>query len=283
MKVKIISVALMAAIISVALMTTVTVLPLFPKTFGQAPPNFPCWFYGNVYINGTPAPNGVNVTAFISGTNLNWTTQTKGGSYGWPQKGSTSFYIPYNNDSAPTKTGGDDGDTIIFYINETKTAENATYQSEDDFRVDLFIGIPPDLAAPAIFIISPENTTYTQNSTMLTFTINETACPWIAYQLDDQANQTILGNTTLSNMSIGSHRIMVYAKNKAGSQGKSQQVYFSIKSTNTNTSEPFPLWQAGVIFFAALAVVVALSLLLRRRSKSNQTSPKHPKSKQRHY
>jgi hypothetical protein len=65
-----------------------------------------------------------------------------------------------------------------------------------------------------IEILSPENNMiYATNSIPLIFTINNTAS-WIKYSLDGQANVTITGNITLSELQDGWHNVTVYAKAK---------------------------------------------------------------------
>lgn len=76
-----------------------------------------------------------------------------------------------------------------------------------------------------ITLISPANTTYYKLKVPLNFTINEPVS-WIGYSLDNQANKTISGNTSLS-PSNGAHNIIVYATDKSGNTGASNKVYFS--------------------------------------------------------
>ena len=117
------------------------VYPLIPTAMAQ-PPMPPCWFYGTATVDGLPAPDNLNISAVISGSNLTWTTRTKNGTYGWVQRGSTSFHIPYDNMTSPNKDGGVDSDTIEFYFNGTKTNETATFESLTMKRVDLVVGSP---------------------------------------------------------------------------------------------------------------------------------------------
>ncbi|MGB9671560.1 MAG: PKD domain-containing protein, partial [Candidatus Norongarragalinales archaeon] len=84
-----------------------------------------------------------------------------------------------------------------------------------------------DTMPPEISIISPQNITYTTTSVPLTFTVNEPVS-WIGYSLDEQANVTITGNTTLINLAEGSHSIVVYARDTSGNTGASSKVYFSV-------------------------------------------------------
>jgi parallel beta-helix repeat protein len=84
----------------------------------------------------------------------------------------------------------------------------------------------PDTTPPTISILSPQNTTYPTSSVPLTFTTNEPTS-WIGYSLDDQANVTITGNTTLTGLAIGPHNVIVYANDTYGNTGSSDKVYFT--------------------------------------------------------
>jgi len=100
----------------------------------------------------------------------------------------------------------------------------------------------------AISIVSPENKTYTVNHVDLTFTVSEPTL-WIGYSLDGQTNVTIAGNTSLSELSTSSHRLVVYAKYTDGKTGTSEPVYFTI----AQQSEPFPTnWIVAAIMIVAL-------------------------------
>jgi hypothetical protein len=61
---------------------------------------------------------------------------------------------------------------------------------------------------PKISILSPENKTYAESNVTLTFTVNKQVT-WIGYSLDNQAQVTITGNITLTNLPIGLHNITV--------------------------------------------------------------------------
>ncbi len=80
---------------------------------------------------------------------------------------------------------------------------------------------------PEIDLISPVNATYDVTSIPLKFTVNETTS-WIGYSLDGAANVTITGDATLTDLSIGSHDIIVYANDTEGNMGVSSRVYFTI-------------------------------------------------------
>jgi hypothetical protein len=107
------------------------------KVIAQGPPSPPCVFYGYVNVGGGPVRDGLNVTAMISGTKLNWTTQTANGTYGWPEKGSSVFEIPSQDPNATEKDGGADGDVIQFYVQGVKVSQTATFESGSPQRLDL--------------------------------------------------------------------------------------------------------------------------------------------------
>src|SRR5271157_4799011 len=78
-----------------------------------------------------------------------------------------------------------------------------------------------------ISVSSPENKTYTVSNLPLNFSV-EVSASWAAYSLDGQANVTIVGNWTLTNLAEGSHSIIVYANDSSGVMGSSGTVYFTI-------------------------------------------------------
>lgn len=116
----------------------VLILLLIPKVMA-APPLPPCIYYGYVTVGGKPAQDGLNVTAMIDRTTLNWTTETKSGTYGWPLMGSNYLVIPGANDSAPQKDGGATGDRIAFYIEGVKNVQTTYWDSGTPVRFDLSI------------------------------------------------------------------------------------------------------------------------------------------------
>jgi hypothetical protein len=98
------------------------------------PPTPPPVYYGFVYVGGNRAPDGLNVTAVISGTSIAWTTFTDNGLRG-------NYKIQTQaNDNATQKDGAVEGDTIKFYVNGTKTNQTAiwSYISET-IKLDLSI------------------------------------------------------------------------------------------------------------------------------------------------
>ncbi|HML03709.1 MAG TPA: hypothetical protein VK487_10135 [Candidatus Bathyarchaeia archaeon] len=121
-----------------------------PIVRAQATPQPPCLFYGNVTVDGLPAKDGLTVMAMISGTTLNWTTQTANGTYGWGAMGSSQFMIPSNSPNSTQIDGGVTGDEIIFYVNGTETSQTAAFDSGSAVRLDLSIGSGTGLEQSAL-------------------------------------------------------------------------------------------------------------------------------------
>jgi parallel beta-helix repeat protein len=139
----------------------------------------------------------------------------------------------------------DDGDSRWIYF---------TYSSS--IREVLIQGTPPpDIEPPIIFILSPENKTYTISDVLLNFTVSEPTS-WIRYSLDGQANVTIFGNLTLSDLPEGSHSLEIYAKDIAENIGSSGIVHFTI---DTGQGGPFFIL---IIITAIVVTGVAIGLLV---------------------
>lgn len=121
---------------------------------------------------------------------------------------------------------------------------------------------------PVIYIVSPENKTYGVSNVSLTFTVFNVSKPisWVRYSLDGQANVTLTGNTTLTNLSEGTHSITLYTIDADGKTGTPQTIYFTI-NTGSQQSAPFPFIWIAVAAVIAVSVAVPLGLVYRRRRK----------------
>jgi parallel beta-helix repeat protein len=114
----------------------------------------------------------------------------------------------------------------------------------------------------AVRVFSPENKTYSMDSIPFTFTVSKPVS-WIGYSLDWQPSVTILGNTTLSGLTDGSHSIRIYANDTLGNTESSEAIYFTI----SYASELFPA--ALVIVSVVTTAVVGSGLLvyLKKRKR----------------
>jgi len=178
-----------------------------------------------------------------------------------------------------------DGETISTGLtNNTYITQTVHFQVEPDSKTVSFQKEPqvvsrdpyPDPPTPVPIMISPQNTSYTtdgitQFTLQLSFTINATAS-WIGYSLDNQSRITIHGNSTLSELSLGSHNITLFASGTFGNMGVSNITYFIIQTTPTPEPEPLPtiLLTGSAIAVAAL-VGLGLLVYLKKRSKGGNS------------
>ncbi len=89
------------------------------------------------------------------------------------------------------------------------------------------INFTVDSIAPRILVLSPENRTYNNSQLSLEWmTEEEASTSW--YQLDNQEYVTVNGNSTLTGLSEGTHRLVIYANDTVGNVGKSDIVSFII-------------------------------------------------------
>lgn len=96
----------------------------------MAIPMPPHRFYGNVTINGEPAPDGTVLSARIGDVEYA-NTATLNGKY--------DFKVSTDDEDTAPKEGGIDGDEIIFYVNN-EPAANATFSVGRITQLDLKIG-----------------------------------------------------------------------------------------------------------------------------------------------
>ena len=83
-----------------------------------------------------------------------------------------------------------------------------------------------DYLTPSIEVLSPENKTYNTRDITLDFRVNEPA-QILSMSFDGQANVTITGKITLTDLPEGSHTVTVYAEN-IFKLGSSDTVQFTV-------------------------------------------------------
>ena len=119
---------------------------------------------------------------------------------------------------------------------------------------------------PEISIVSPASINYTTSQLALNFTVNK-AFSWVGYSLDGRSNQTILGNTTLTGLTSGSHSITVFANDTFGNMGASRTILFTV-------ALPIPITTVAIVSGAVVVVVViGLSVYFKkhRQMTTSQT------------
>jgi hypothetical protein len=124
---------------------------------------------------------------------------------------------------------------------------------------------------PAFSNLSIGNMTYSSTQISLSFEVNGTTS-WMGYSLDDQANTTISGNTTLTGLSEGSHTLTLYANDTVGNTAKSETVYFTVaQETGSQTEpEPFPT-TLGTVSVLVVVAVVGVGLFVHIKKRQTQT------------
>jgi len=141
----------------------------------------------------------------------------------WDDEAQGNFWSDYNGTDADHDNVGDT--PYVIDVN-----------NRDRYPLMTPIGAIPcwDTTVPTISIVSPQNTIYAVNQVPLTFTVN-VVTSWIGYSLDDQANVTVRGNTTLTELSDGTHSLQMYARpidfSCKRNLGASSPVYFTIDTT----------------------------------------------------
>jgi len=118
-----------------------------------------------------------------------------------------------------------------------------------------------DTLPPLFSVLDLGNKTFTEPEIALSFTANETASK-ITYSLDKQANVTITGNTTITELADGMHNLTVYVMDEAGNTGF-QTVYFSV------TLFPTALVLASA--FIVVAVSIGLYVYFKKRQRSQRS------------
>jgi hypothetical protein len=135
-----------------------------------------------------------------------------------------------------------------------------------------------DTAPPCISIMPPQNKAYDTSDIPLNFTMNEPVS-WVGYSLDSNANVTITEyvsnitesygefdivrstvNMVLTELSEGSHSLIIYAKDAVGNMGKSEIIQFTIVKGTELQPQPFPHAIIATAFVSVAAVSAGLLL-----------------------
>ena len=115
-----------------------------------------------------------------------------------------------------------------------------------------------------ISVMLPENVSYSADSLSLDFAVNEPVL-WMGYSLDGKTNQTVGGNTTLNDLSYGSHNLTIYATDVYVEKWASGTVYFSLVQEKELFAELFPALLAVVAIVTVAVVLVCLLFYFKKR------------------
>ena len=184
----------------------------------------------------------------------------------WIYKYHPKAYYQLINDYSATinLTGIPDGMHTIT-VNAT---ERRQYDGYNDYSKGLHykifeitgsssVSFTVDTKAPSIFVLSPQNKTYASSDLQLNFMALESGLQ-ITYSLDGQQSITVLGNITLTDLSIGHHNLTIYAKDEAGNIGALKTVAFTV-------AEPFPTTMVIAPIASVAFVGAGLMVYLKRK------------------
>ena len=102
----------------------------------------------------------------------------------------------------------------------------------------------------------------------MNFSINEPVSQML-YKLDNETAVPVCGNTTLIELSLGSHNLQVYATDIAGNNAVSETIHFTI-AERTET-EPIPTTLMAVASATTFVVTVAGLLIYHRRKQTRES------------
>lgn len=154
----------------------------------------------------------------------------------------------------------------------------ATWIDTVDFTIKSNAGMVVTISpttAPKITNLLLENQTYSTTCIPLKFTV-DTNVSHFAYSLDGKGNVTIFGNSTLTNLSIGTHDITIYAWNDHANIGSSQTLNFAVTNPSTaivNKSESFSKALGTAAFVACSLSLILILLFYFKRIKQKSGRP----------
>jgi hypothetical protein len=115
-----------------------------------------------------------------------------------------------------------------------------------------------DATPPEVLILSPLNATYYASEIPFNFILSENPS-LITYSLDGQKNSTLDGNTTLTNLPNGEHKLIVYVWDVAGNVGVSETAF---------NIEPFLTALVATAPGASVAIIgVGLLVYFKKRKR----------------
>ncbi len=129
-----------------------------------------------------------------------------------------------------------------------------------------------DRTPPQVTILSPASKTYTttnatETSIPLDFKTGEIVSQ-ITYKLDNQSDIVVFGNTTLTDLSLGSHNLTMSASDLAGNIGVSETTSFNVEDETGPQviSSAFPITALTIILAVAMVTVILCLLIFLKKS-----------------
>lgn len=132
-----------------------------------------------------------------------------------------------------------------------------TYSYEFKINASATLHFAVDSLAPTIEL-SIENKTYYSADLPLNIITDENLVE-ISYNIDNQGNISLSGNTTLTGLKLGTHTLTLYASDQMGNS--------SVKTVSFVIADTFPTALVIVALVAACIVLSLVVIILRNRSK----------------
>lgn len=210
-------------------------MTLCGQALAAAIPAFPAEFYGDITVDGTPAPPGTVVVALIDGEERGRITTTAEGTYGGPETFDSRLIVRGTDE----ETGID----IVFEINGVRAEESTPFAPGETGRMDLSAsGSATENVTPAETGAADQSTSIETSRTTTPLTPTATESTTVP-----QTEITEAGTATTLQVSTAETTA------PASSPGTMPAVTPSLS----------PLW--GVILAMGLIIIILLVLLARRR------------------
>jgi len=214
--------------------------------------------YAEIYIT-SPANKTYNTNSLILDYNASFSvTEKKRITYRIDEKANVTIF---SNQSAPVLWETVYGNVTLPELSDGSHHLEVFAENVNSGYAQVYFAI--DTIPPKFSGISIESKSYNTTDIPLNFTVNEPTS-WIGYSIDQQANTTIIGNTTLTGLSEGLHSLIIYANDTVGNMGTSKTVYFTIRQkTNQEAHQQTESFPTALIATAVSSVaIVSLSLLI---------------------
>ena len=141
-----------------------------------SPPSVPMTLYGTLTLTGSPAPDGILITAIISGTQVaSAAVFTLGG-----QPGAYAMTVPGDDPDTPGVQGGDPGALVSFNVSNYVISQTMTWTSGAVVNLNLTGSSPTNTPTPTHTPTPSPTATQTATSTnTATATATRTTTPTV--------------------------------------------------------------------------------------------------------
>ncbi len=170
----------------------------------------------------------------------------------------------------PELSEGSHGLTVNLLVSPSTDHIKPSYSGTVYFSIDR--------SPPQITILSPASKIYTTpNATETTIPLDfstDEIVSQITYKLDNQSDIGLSGNTTLTDLSLGSHNLTLSALDLAGNVGVSETINFDLEEEAEPQviSNTFPTKAATIISAAAVVTVILCLLIFLKKSPKSKVS-----------